>query len=410
MSNGGKRSDDSWDLVRPTGQPAPSMDPSLLATPQWSPPSLPDIPPMPDMPDGKDDRGTDWLIGLAAFVGMVIVGLVAVLIFHDDPAPTVSTTPVVSFTPTTNAASATTTPLPDSSSTVAQATTTTSISPTGSPLIDSLVVAGPDGIWLETSAGKSKMVEGSFDMVLDLGDGDFLVQARSGRNAEPQDTVVFRVDAGGTPEPVVSPSEDEQEWITLHDAFQRDGQWWALVTIATGVGFDDAADQLVAVDLATGRREVIETVGGWEESTGRFTHGGGHLISDYYSNAIHGPLFLVLGNTTPLTPTPFGLAEQYDDCSVCPRAFAISPTGHRLAWIEADLLVVADTATHERVLQVTLPKDAGAEVISIEVGESSIVLNRATTSIGPYQGAFVVTADGSISTLSTPGFAVFSAG
>jgi len=38
------------------------------------------------------------------------------------------------------------------------------------------------------------------------------------------------------------------------------------------------------------------------------------------------------------------------------------------------------------------------------------VLNRATTSIGPYQGAFVVTADGSISTLSTPGFAVFSAG
>lgn len=408
MSNGGKRSDDSWDLVRPTGQPAPSMDPSLLATPQWSPPSLPDMPPMPDVPEGKDDRGTDWLIGLAAFVGMVIIGLVAVLIFHDDPQPTVSTTPVVSFTATSNPVAAGTTSLPNSASTVAQTTTTTSISPTGSPLLDAVVVAGPDGIWLENSAGKSKMVEGAFDVVLDLGDGDFLVQARSGRNAEPQDTVVFRVSAGGTPEPVITPSESGQEWISLHDAIRRDGQWWALVTIASGVGFDDAADQLVAVDLATGRREVIETVGGWEESTGRFTHGGGHLITDFYSGVSNGPLFMALGGTTPLSPTPFGLAEQYDDCSVCPRAFAISPTGHRLAWIEADLLVVADTQTHERVMQVALPKDAGAEVASIELGESSIILNRATTSIGPYQGAYVVTADGDISTVSTPGFAIFS--
>lgn len=362
---------------------------------------------MPDEPEGKDDRGTDWLIGLASFIGMVIIGLVAVLIFHDDPQPTVSTTPVVSFSASTIPAS--TNPLTSTASTVAETTTTTSISPTGSPLLDSVVVAGPDGIWLETSAGKSKMVEGSFDIVLDLGDGNFLVQARSGRNAEPQDTVVMRVEAGGTPEPVITPSEDEQEWITLHDAIQRNGRWWALVTVATGVGFDDAADQLVAVDITSGEREVIETVGGWEESTGRFTHGGGHLISDYYSNAIHGPLFMALDGTAPLSPTPFGLAEQYDDCSVCPRAFAISPTGHRLAWIEADLLVVADTTSHERVLQVTLPKDSGAEVTSLEVGESSIVLNRASTSIGPYEGAYVVTSDGRISTLSTPGFAVFSA-
>ncbi|MEY4362239.1 MAG: hypothetical protein RL391_1545 [Actinomycetota bacterium] len=404
MGNGGKRSDDSWDLVRPTGQPAPSMDPSLLATPNWSPPPLPDLPP------DKEDGSTDWLIGLASFIGMVIVGLVAVLIFHDDPKPTVSTTPVVSFTGSTAPAAASTSPVPTVGSSVAASTTTSTTTPGTAPLLDSIVVAGPDGIWLETSAGRSKMVEGSFDVVLDLGDGTFLVQARSGRNAEPQDTVVFRVEAGGTPEPVVTPSEQEQEWLTLHDAVLRDGVWSALVSVATGAGIDTATEDLVLVNLTTGDRELIETVGGWEENTGRFTFGGGHLISDFYSGVSNGPLFLVLGDTSPLSPTPFGLADQYDDCSVCPRLFAISPNGDRLAWIEADLLVVADATSHERVMQVALPKDSGTSVVSLEVGESSVILNRSTTSIGPYQSAFVVTADGMVSTATTPGFAVFSAG
>jgi hypothetical protein len=155
---------------------------------------------------------------------------------------------------------------------------------------------------------------------------------------------------------------------------------------------------------------VIETVGGWEENTGRFTHGGGYLISDFYSGVSNGPLFLVLGDASPLSPTPFGLADQYDDCSVCPRLFAISPKGDRLAWIEADLLVVADTTSHERVMQVALPKDSGSSVVSLEVGGSSVILNRSSTSIGPYQAAFVVTADGVVSAATTPGFAVFSAG
>jgi len=408
MSNGGKRSDDSWDLVRPTGQPAPPSDPSLLASPNWSPPPLPD--PSPDFSFDKDDHGTDWLIGLAAFIGMVIVGLVAVLIFHDDPKPTVSTTPVVSFTPSSAAGGGTTTPLPTVESTIAETTTTSSSLPASSLLLDSIVVAGPDGIWLETSAGRSKMVEGSFDVVLDLGGGSFLVQARSGRNAEPQDTTIFQVEAGATPRPVLEPATDQPEWLTLHDAVQRDGAWWALASSATGIGFESGREDLVLVDVTTGAIETIETVGGWEETTGRFTFGGGHLISEFFSSYSHGPMFLTLGDTTPLSPTPFGLAEQYDDCDVCPERFAISTRGDRLAWLEADLLVVADTTSHARLMEVALPKDSGAGVISIEVGESSVILNRSTTSIGPYQGAFVVTADGNIATATTPGFAVFSAG
>ena len=121
-------------------------------------------------------------------------------------------------------------------------------------------------------------------------------------------------------------------------------------------------------------------------------------------------MFLAFGDTTPLSPTPFGLADQYDDCDVCPERFAISPRGDRLAWLEADLLVVVDTTSHARLMEVALPKDSGVSVVSIEVGESSLILNRSTTSIGPYQGAFVVTADGNIATATTPGFAVFSVG
>ncbi|MFM8531831.1 MAG: hypothetical protein ACKOD2_19570, partial [Ilumatobacteraceae bacterium] len=118
----------------------------------------------------------------------------------------------------------------------------------------------------------------------------------------------------------------------------------------------------------------------------------------------------LVGGPTP-DPRTFGLASSYDECTVCPSLFAISPDGTELAWVEGEFVVIADTATGEQKAALALPRQLGSQAISIDVGSSGVIVNfRSTYGMGdaPVPNPIVVTREGKVVELPREGVASFT--
>jgi hypothetical protein len=435
--------DPSWDLIRPAGGTAyntrrsePSdrpileareRDPVLAADPDgasWL------LTPDERTASPSEDRGTTVLYGVVTFIGATVVGLIATLAVTGPDDSTPVTTPVVSFATRTTVPTATATattlvdpttadddpPVAPEDSTVDSSTTT---APAENSLGTPIVVASTEGVFLEASAGTTRVFDGTFDAVFPVGDGSYLVQARSGRDNDPLDTSILRISAGSAPERVLEPAEGVDEWFTLHDVGVRNGSFTALLTVATGTLSDDSIEEIVLLPLDTRQRQSIFTRDAWRTTITHLTFGDGFVVGDVVdeTNPVdigNRPLLLRIGDSADgtivaetIAPTPFGLADSYNECFVCPRVFGVDASGQRLGWVEGDLLVIVDIASLQRLLVVSLPQGTGERVESVEIGDDGVLLNRRLSPDGPYQKALVVTGDGSIAVSNFFGRAAF---
>lgn len=433
--------DPSWDLIRPAGgsayntrrsepndQPtlqARERDPLLAADPDGSSWLL-----APETPATKpaDDRGTTLLYGAVTFIATAVVGLIVTLAVTGPAEETPITRPVVSFTPRPTVAVGTLAPSAESTSIddvpiatgdstpTADSTTTT---PPESSIGTPIVVASTEGVFLESSAGTTRIVEGAFDVVIPLGDGSYLAQARSGRDNDPVDTSILRISPGSSPIRVLEPAEGVSEWFTLHDAGVRNGSFTALVTVATGTLSDDSVEEVILLPLDSRERRLVFTRDAWRSAISHLTFGDDYVIGEVIDETnpeIIGnrPFMLRLADsadgsitTDTVPPSPFGLADSYSECLVCPRVFGVDSTGERLGWVEGDLLVIVDIASRQRLLVVSLPRGTGERVSSLEIGPNGILLNLRLVRSGPFQKALVVTGDGSIAASNFFGRAAF---
>ena len=435
--------DPSWDLIRPADGPAyntrrsepvdrPTLtarerDPLLAADPDGASWLL-----TSDTPAAvrQDDRGTAVLYGAVTFIATAVVGLIVTLAVTGPAESAPITTPVVSFTPRPTVTAVDNVPpvdsdsgaddvpiaTPDSTPTTNDTTTTV---PAESSLGTPIVVASTEGVFLEASAGTTRVFDGTFDVVLPVGDGSYLVQARSGRDADPLDTSILRISAGNAPIRVLEPAEGVDEWFTLHDVGVRNGSFTALVTVATGTLSDDSVEEIVLLPLDSRERRTVFTRDAWRSTITHLTFGDGIVVGDVIDESSpaeigNRPLLIGIVDSPDgtiaaeaIAPTPFGLADSYSECSVCPRVFGVDTSGERLGWVEGDLLVIVDIASKQRILLVPLPQGTGERVMSLEIGTNGVLLNRRLSSGGPFQKALVVTGDGSIGASNFFGRAAF---
>jgi hypothetical protein len=147
-------------------------------------------------------------------------------------------------------------------------------------------------------------------------------------------------------------------------------------------------------------------IGGWESGTSRLTYGSNIIVGQFSAEADTGPFFLHLdGGTT--NPNDLGLADSYSDCSVCPSRFTIDPSGQRLAWIEADLIVVLDRTSATRVAEIRLPQGLYSTIESIEIFGDLILINIYDSNTGTMSQPILMSFNGTSMILEVAGTATF---
>jgi hypothetical protein len=186
------------------------------------------------------------------------------------------------------------------------------------------------------------------------------------------DTNIYRV--GATTSAIRSVVNPANEWLRLHDVYTESGSIFVLYSLSSGLGLEDAQEELLAFELNTGLTTSFGMIGGWESGTSRLTYGSNIIAGEFFAEADTGPFFLHLDGYTT-NPNDFGLADSYSDCSVCPSKFTVDPSGQRLAWIEADLLVVLDRMRATRVAEIRLPQGSYTTIESLDLLGDLILIN-----------------------------------
>ena len=297
------------------------------------------------------------IIGAGAFVIVLIVGLILTLSLGGKDSSTAIVT--TSTSTSTSVASSTTLPVSivttlvpttiEETTTTSSTTTTTVVASINQPI----TIASPLGI-SHIADSKTTLVDSQpWDLAFRLPDGTFIAQYAPPEYQQLGDTNIYRV--GATTSAIRSVANPANEWLRLHDVYTESGSIFVLYSFSSGLGIEDAQEELLAFELNTGLTTSFGMIGGWESGTSRLTYGSNIIAGEFFAEADTGPFFLHLDGYTT-NPNDFGLADSYSDCSVCPSKFTVDPSGQRLAWIEADLLVVLDRMRATRVAEIRLPQ------------------------------------------------------
>lgn len=388
--------DDLWAAA--TGQPP-------LPPPPPGGPSTPGAPP--------PNRRPAWLPPtlLGAVVVLAVVLLVVLLTRDSDeasedtsPPVTIATTVADTTVPPTPAPTTTTT---STTTTTEAPTTTTTVAPTpGLPAGLALTQAAADGVHALSGSDDQLVAAERVQLAFAVGDGSFVVQNRTGRfgpggTNSPADTEIRRI---GTVNAIVVPAQTGQ-WNRLHDVEQIGGRPVALVSIDRGSTPEDTVEELFLVDLDTGERRLVATIGGWEAGTARLHLADGLIVGEWSSEAVTGPLLLDFDGNPAIDPASVGLEEEYVDCADCPRRFAVSSTGDRLAWVERGIVVVYDLPAGRRAAEFSLGSVPSVAVDAVEIAGDAVVLNPIDTASGEALAPVVLTGDGAFTPLDRRGTA-----
>jgi hypothetical protein len=218
------------------------------------------------------------------------------------------------------------------------------------------------------------------------------------------DTNIYRVGAATTV--VQSVADPATEWLQLHDVYTEAGSTFVLYSMNSGLGIEDSQEELFALDLNTGLQTSFGLIGGWESGTSRLTFGSNIIVGEFFASADAGPYFLNLDGYTT-NPNDLGLADSYSDCSVCPSRFTVDPSGQRLAWVEADLLVVLDRSSGIRIAEIRLPQGLYTRIDSIDLFGDLILINVYETNGGPMAKPILMSFAGTSTILEVAGTATF---
>ena len=365
--------------------------------------AIPVTPPLPGTPTRQL-----VVIGASAFVVMLIVGLIVTLsLGGDDTSTAIATTSTSSSTSVTSSttlpASIVTTlvPVTTEDTTTTSSTTTTVV---GLTINQPITIASPHRI-NHIADSKTTLVDSqSWDLAFRLPDGTFIAQHAPTEYQQPGDTNIYRI--GATTSVVQSVANPANELLRLHDVYTESGSTFVLYSLSSGLGLEDAQEELLAFELNTGLTTSFGMIGGWESGTSRLTYGSNIIVGQFFAEADTGPFFFHLdGGTT--NPNDLGLADSYSDCSVCPSRFTVDPSGQRLAWVEADLVVVLDRTSATRVAEIRLPQGLYSTIESIEIFGDLILINIYDSNTGTMSQPILMSFNGTSMILEVAGTATF---
>ena len=348
------------------------------------------------------------VIGAGAFVVMLIVGLILTLsLGGKDSSTAIATTSTSSSTSvvssTTLPVSIVTTLVP----TTAEETTTTSSTTTavvGLTTNQPITVAGSLGISHIAEAKTTRIDSNAWAIAFRLADGSFIAQHVTPNTGQLGDTTIYRI--GATTTVVKSAPNPDTDWIRLHDVYTESGSTFVLYSLNTNFVSTNAKEELFALDLNTGLTTSFSVVGGMNSGVSRLTYGSNIVVGEKFEEANAGPFFLNLDGYTT-NPNDLGLADSYDNCTVCPSKFTVDPSGQRLAWVEADLLVVLDRISASRIAEIHLPKDLYTGINSLDIFGDQILINMYDSNSGAMGKSILMSFAGTSTTLDTAGIATF---
>ena len=344
------------------------------------------------------------VIGSSAFVVMLIVGLVLTLsLGGNDTSTSIATTSTSSSTsvvPSTIQPSVSPTSLVP---TTIQETTTTTVVPS---INQPITIAGSQGISHIAGGITTRFDSQPWETAFRLADGSYIAQHSSAGYGQQTDTTIYRV--GATTTVVKSVTNPATEWMRLHDVYSEGstGDSFVLYSLSSGFGMEDSKEELFALSLNTGLTTSFGMIGGWESGTSRLSFGSNIIVGQFSAEADSGPFFLHLDGYTT-NPNDFGLADSYSDCSVCPSRFTIDPSGQRLAWVEADLLVVLDRVSATRIAEIRLPQGLYPTIESIEIFGDLVLINVYDPNTGTMSQPILMSFNGTSMMLDTAGNATF---
>ncbi len=344
------------------------------------------------------------VIGASAFVVMLIVGLILTLsLGGNDTSTSIATTSTSSSTsvvPSTIQPSVSPTSLVP---TTIQETTTTTVVPS---INQPITIAGSQGISHIAGGITTRFDSQPWETAFRLADGSYIAQHSSAGYGQQTDTTIYRV--GATTTVVKSVTNPATEWMRLHDVYSEGstGDSFVLYSLSSGFGMEDSKEELFALSLNTGLTTSFGMIGGWESGTSRLSFGSNIIVGQFSAEADSGPFFLHLDGYTT-NPNDFGLADSYSDCSVCPSRFTIDPSGQRLAWVEADLLVVLDRVSATRIAEIRLPQGLYPTIESIEIFGDLVLINVYDPNTGTMSQPILMSFNGTSMMLDTAGTATF---
>ena len=346
------------------------------------------------------------VIGASAFVVMLIVGLILTLsLGGNDTSTSIATT---STSSSTSVVSSTIQPsvLPTTlvPTTIDDTTTTSTTTTVVASINQPITIASSQGI-SHIADSKTTLVDSQpWDLGFRLPDGTFIAQHAPPEYQQPGDTNIYRV--GATSSVVQSVANPANEWLRLHDVYTESGSIFVLYSLSSGLDIEDAQEELLAFELNTGLTTSFGMIGGWESGTSRLTYGGNIIAGEFFAEADTGPFFLHLDGYTT-NPNDLGLADSYSDCSVCPSKFTVDPSGQRLAWIEADLLVVLDRMSTTRVAEIRLPQGSYTTIKSLDLLGDLILINTDVSHPQAMGKPILMSFNGTSMILQTTGNATF---
>ena len=335
---------------------------------------------------------------------MLIVGLVLTLSLGGNDTSTAITP--TSTSPSTSVVTSTIQPSVSPTSlvpTTIQDTTTTTVVPS---INQPITIAGSQGISHIAGGITTRFDSQPWETAFRLADGSYIAQHSSAGYGQQTDTTIYRV--GATTTVVKSVTNPATEWMRLHDVYSEGstGDSFVLYSLSSGFGMEDSKEELFALSLNTGLTTSFGMIGGWESGTSRLSFGSNIIVGQFSAEADSGPFFLHLDGYTT-NPNDFGLADSYSDCSVCPSRFTIDPSGQRLAWVEADLLVVLDRVSATRIAEIRLPQGLYPTIDSIEIFGDLVLINVYDPNTGTMSQPILMSFNGTSMTLDTAGTATF---
>ncbi len=273
----------------------------------------------------------------AATVGLLVVNRDRT---PEAPAPA-DTLPVTVTVPVTDPVPATTlnSTLPPTSP---PTTPPTTAPPAVTPIPEVIVIAGDDGIQIDTGdAITSAFVGESVTAAIRVPDGRIFFQYRS--SDQPPSLSVLPGPDGTTPAVVPMPA-DFAGTAVLHDAAVVGGEVVLIVESAPGQ-CDDPNTCFGSVwaiwpDRTADAAAKLDEQNVWEAAYSRLSLSTtGVVVGMKSAEVVSSPWSVVLpgATATPIDPLAIGLEVDYIECATCPTALTIDTTGRFVGWMERNV-------------------------------------------------------------------------